>query len=86
MTKVEWYIPIIEDGVPLPEPNPTAYTRKIVAGELIKIAEQIKPGQSVILPVGSIGKFKAIVKSRGLAIVQRSGQTDAETRIWVISK
>jgi GTP diphosphokinase / guanosine-3',5'-bis(diphosphate) 3'-diphosphatase len=38
MKKVEDYVPLIEDGIPIPERNPTVYTRKIVAGELIRIA------------------------------------------------
>ena len=85
MKKVEDYVPLIEDGIPIPERNPTVYTRKIVAGELIRIAEQIKAGQSVVLPAGSIGKFKQIVKSRGLLTVCYIGKSDTEARVWVTS-
>jgi hypothetical protein len=86
MKKIEWYVPPIEDGIPIPKHVPTVYTRKIVAGELMRIAEKIKPGQSVVLPAGSIGKFKKIVKSRGLLTVCYIGQSDPEARVWVISK
>lgn len=86
MKKVEQYVPEMEDGIPIPAPPKTAYTRKIVAGELKRIGEQIKPGQSVVLPVGSIGKFKKIVSSRGLGTVCLLGQTDTEARVWVKEK
>jgi hypothetical protein len=81
---VETYVPKIEDGVPMPEPEATVYTRKIAGGELIRIAEKIKPKQSVVLPAGSIGKFKKIVKSRGLETVCFIGQSDTEARVWVV--
>ena len=84
--KLEEYVPVIEDGIPIPEPPATRYTRKIIGGELMRIAEQIKPGQSVILPAGSIGKFKKIVKSRGLHTVCFIGQSDTEARVWVTTK
>ena len=83
MKKVELYVPKIEDGIPLPTAPKTAYHRKIVAGELKRIGEQIKPMQSVVLPVGSIGKFKKIVESRGLKTYCQAGQTDTEARVWV---
>jgi len=83
MKKVDQYIPQIEDGIPIPAAPKTVYTRKIVGGELKRIAEQIKPEQSVVLPVGSIGKFKRIVKSRGLKTVCLVSQTDTEARVWV---
>jgi len=85
MKKIEEYVPLIEDGIPIPKRIRTVYTRKIVAGELMRIAEQIKPGQSVVLPAGSIGKFRRIVKSRGLHTVCYIGQSDPEARVWVIS-
>lgn len=50
MKKVEQYVPKIEGGIPIPEPPATVYTRKIAGGELIRIAEQIRPAQSVVLP------------------------------------
>ena len=84
MKKLTEYVPVIEDGIPIPEPVPTVYTRKIVAGELTRIGGQIKPGQSAVLPVGSIGKFKGIVKSRGLRTHCAVGQTDTEARVWVL--
>jgi hypothetical protein len=84
--KVEQYVPKIEDGIPIPEPVPTVYRKKIVDGELIRIAEQIRPSQSVVLPVGSLGKFKKIIESRGFRTVCRSGQTDTEARVWVVAK
>jgi len=34
MKKVEDYVPLIEDGIPIPERIPTVYTRKIVTGEI----------------------------------------------------
>jgi hypothetical protein len=89
----EMYVPLIEDGIPIPEPPATVYTRKIVGGELMRIAEKIKPGtiakravdgQSVVLPAGSIGKFKKIVKSRGLKTVCFISQSDTEARVWVV--
>jgi hypothetical protein len=89
----EMYIPQIEDGIPIPERPATVYPRKIVGGELMRIAEQIKPGtiakraadgQSVVLPAGSIGKFKKIVKSRGLKTVFFISQSDTEARVWVV--
>lgn len=85
MKKVEDYVPLIEDGIPVPERIPTVYTRKIVAGELMRIGEQIRPGQSVVLPAGSIGKFRKIVKSRGLLTVCFIGQSDTEARVWVMA-
>jgi hypothetical protein len=86
MRRVEEYVPKIEDGIPIPEPAPTVYTRKIAAGELIRTAEQIEPGQSVVLPVGSIGKFRKIVKGRDLETVCRVGQSDTEARVWVVGR
>ena len=86
MKKLEPYVPEIEDGIPLPPVVPTTYTRKIVGGELIRIANQMTPGQSVKLSAGSIGKFKKIVKSRGLQTYCQIGQSDPEARVWVISK
>jgi hypothetical protein len=86
MKKVEQYVPQIEDGIPIPERLKTAYTRKIVAGELLRIASEIKPTQSVVLPVGSIGKFKKIVKSRGFETVCPVDQTATEARVWVVSR
>ena len=89
----ESYVPRIEDGIPIPDPQDTVYTRKIVSGELVRIAEKIKPGtlakravdgQSVVLPVGSIGKFKRIVQSRGLKTVCFVRQSDTEARVWVV--
>jgi hypothetical protein len=89
----ELYIPQIENGIPIPEPPTTVYPRKIVGGELMRIAEKIKPGtiakravdgQSVVLPAGSIGKFKKIVKSRGLKTVCFISQSDTEARVWVV--
>jgi hypothetical protein len=89
----ELYIPQIENGIPIPEPPATVYPRKIVGGELMRIAEKIKPGtiakravdgQSVVLPAGSIGKFKKIVKSRGLKTVCFISQSDTEARVWVV--
>jgi hypothetical protein len=82
--RVEIYVPEIEDDIPIPVHDPTVYTKKIVAGELIRIAEKINPGQSVVLPVGSIGKFKRIVKSRGLKTVSFVRQTDTDARVWVV--
>jgi hypothetical protein len=84
MKKVEEYVPKIEDDIPIPERTTTVYTRKIVAGELIRIAEKIKPAQSVVLPAGSIGKFRKIVRSRGLKTICFIGQSDTEARVWVV--
>jgi hypothetical protein len=90
---VETYIPTIDDGVPIPERSATVYTRKIAGGELIRIAERIKPGmlanrgvdgQSVVLPAGSIGKFKKIVEKRGFRTLCYISQSDTEARVWVI--
>jgi hypothetical protein len=94
--KVKQYVPAIEDGVVIPEPAATVYTRKIVDGELQRIANQIKPGQSVVLPAGSAGKFRKIVKDRGLETFSKSvlrgrskipytyTETDGEARVWVL--
>jgi hypothetical protein len=91
--KVEIYVPKIESGKAIPERAPTVYTRKIASGELMRIAERIKPGtiarrgldgQSVVLPAGSIGKFKKMVASRGLKTVCLIGQSDTEARVWVV--
>jgi len=92
--KVEVYVPKVEKGIIMPNRSPTVYTRKIAAGELRRIAEQIKPGtmakrgrdgESVVLPVGSIGKFKQMVKARGLQTVCFRGQSETEARVWVIA-
>jgi hypothetical protein len=94
--KVEQYVPTIEDDVPIPEHAATVYNRKIVDGELQRIANQIKPGQSVVLPGGSLSKFRKIVKDRRLKTfsraVSRGGSkmaytytnTDGEARVWVL--
>jgi hypothetical protein len=83
--KVEKYVPKIEDCVAMPGRALTVYTRKIAGGQLIRIAEQIKPSQSVVLPAGSIGRFKKIVRSRGLETRCFIGQSDTEARVWVVS-
>jgi len=84
--KLDEYVPKIEYGLPLPERATTVYTRKIVAGELRRIAEQIKPGGCVPLPPGSIGRFTKIVNSRGLKTISSGGQSDADIKVWVVTQ
>jgi len=94
-TKVEHYVPTIEDGVAIPERAATVYPRKIVDGELQRIANQIKPRQSVVFPSGSLSKFRKVVKDRGFKTfcktVSRNGSkitytnNDGEARVWVLS-
>jgi hypothetical protein len=84
MKKVEQYVPKIEDDVPIPPRLKTTYTRKIVDGELLRIAKEMRPTQSVVIPVGSIGKFRNVVKGRGLETVCQVDQTATEARIWVV--
>jgi len=81
---VDQYIPKIEDGIPIPKPVPTAYSKRVVAGELIRIADRIKPNQSVKLPQGSIAKFKRRLESRGLKAVYRQPNSGLDLRVWVI--
>ena len=85
MRKVEQYVPVVEDDIPIPEPPQTVHTRRIVAGELMRIGEQIRAGQSVVLPAGSIGKFKKLVEARGLSTVCYISQTDTDARVWAFS-
>ena len=85
MRKTEEYVPKIEDGIPIPKRATAVYTKKIADGELIRITEQIKPGQSVVLPVGSIGKFKKLIEGRGLKTVSQRAQSDSEGRVWALA-
>jgi hypothetical protein len=92
--RVEHYVPTIEDGIPIPERAATVYTRKIFDGELQRIASQIKPGQSVVLPAGSLSKFRKIVEESGFKTfcktVSRNGSkitymnNDGEARVWIL--
>jgi hypothetical protein len=86
MRKTEEYVPLVEDGIPIPKRAKAVYTKKIVEGELMRIADQIRPGQSVVLPGGSIGKFKRRVHTRDLKTVSRRASTGAEGRVWVLSQ
>ncbi|MGB7718751.1 MAG: hypothetical protein WBL65_02555, partial [Bryobacteraceae bacterium] len=72
-------------GIPIPKRATAVYTKKIADGELIRITEQIKPGQSVVLPVGSIGKFKKLIEGRGLKTVSQRAQSDSEGRVWALA-
>jgi hypothetical protein len=85
MSKVEQYTPAVQDDIPIPQRSKNAYTKKMVDGELLRIAREMKPGQSVILPAGSIGKFKKAVKLRNLKTVCFIRQCDDEARVWVVA-
>ncbi len=85
VSKVKQYIPKVQDDIPVPQRSRNAYTKKMVDGELLRIAREMKPGQSVVLPAGSIGKFKAAVKLRDLKTVCFIRQCDDEARVWVVA-
>jgi hypothetical protein len=83
-TKAEHYVPKIKDGLP-PVRSKTAYPRKIVEGELIRIAEQIRHGQYVEISQGSLGKLTEIIKNRGLTTVARVGQDKNMRTVYVVT-
>ena len=86
MKKVQSYMPEIEDGHPIPRRTKQQYERKIIPGGLAKLAA-MKVGQSAIVPVGSLGRLKAMVRQRGgLDTVSQAAQDDREARVWVIRK
>jgi hypothetical protein len=85
MSKVEQYTPEVRDDIPIPRRSKNAYTKKMVDGDLLRIAREMKPGQSVVLPAGSIGKFRKAVKLRNLKTVCFIRQCDDEARVWVVA-
>ena len=84
--KIESYVPVIEQGIPIPPRKAAVYKKKIPNGVLIQLAERIKPTESVQLPVGSMGKFRTLLKARGLQTVSQQGQDDTVGRIWVLPR
>jgi hypothetical protein len=82
---VRQYVPNIEDDIAIPaDPVPT-YSKKIRSGEMIRIAQIIRPGQSVVLPSGSVTKFRKLIWSRGFDTVMRGMPGgEPEMRVWVI--
>jgi hypothetical protein len=84
--KTESYVPVIEQGIPIPPRTIAAYKKKIPDGVLIELAERIRPTESVQLPVGSMGKFRTLLKARGLQAVSQSGQGETVGRIWVLPR
>lgn len=84
--KLQLYVPVVEDGIPIPEDPVPKSSKKINSGEMLRIAATIKPGQSVLLPRGSTTKFSDAVKSRGLSTIMRTATATGkeEMRVWVI--
>jgi hypothetical protein len=83
--KVQEYVPKIEDSIPIPDDPVPTYYKKARPGEIIRIAEIIKPGQSVRLPSGSVTKFRKLIQGRGFDIVMRGvGAMKSEMRVWVV--
>lgn len=85
MKRQTYYVPPIEDGIPVPTKRAQPrYPLRVRPGELRRLARQMKPGQSVILPVGSITKFRQLVKAeQGLDTVTAT-RGAARQRVWVI--
>ena len=85
MKKVDHYVPEIKNGFPPPREKIT-YNTKIFDGELLRLAEVIKPGQFVAnLSAGSMGKFARQVKSRGLEVIRRRRQGEPRGTIYVVT-
>jgi hypothetical protein len=82
--KTEPYVPVIEQGIPIPPRAAAVYKKKIPNGVLSDLAERIKPTESVQLPVGSMGKFRTLLKARGFQTVSQYGQDETVGRIWVL--
>lgn len=82
--KTEEYIPEIRNDRPIPERTTAVYVRKIVEGELIRLVDRIKPGESVDLPVGSMGKFRKLVEQRGYGTVTQRPKADETGTVWVL--
>jgi hypothetical protein len=85
LKKVDHYVPEIKNGFPPPREKST-YNRKIFDGELLRLAEVIKPGQYVeSLSAGSMGKFARLVESRGLEVIRRRRQGESRGTIYVVT-
>ena len=83
--RVARYVAIIEDDIPLPTRARTAYPFRLYPGDLIELAALIQPMQSVVLPVGSMGRLSKLLKdTRGLRTVSQCAQEDPTGRIWVL--
>jgi len=83
--KAEQYVPQIKKGLP-PVRAKTAYPRKIVEGELIRIAGEIKHGQCVEIPQGSKGKLTKLIEDRGLTAISRAGQDKTMRTVYVVTQ
>ena|SRR2546429_165013 len=83
--KTAEYVPVIKSGIPVPERAQTVYTEKIAEGKLIEVAERIKPTECVHLPSGSIGKFRKLLKQRGLKARVRYDGPVPDATVWAIS-
>jgi hypothetical protein len=82
--KTEPYVPVIEHGIPIPPRTAAVYKKKIPNGVLSELAGRIRPTESVQLPVGSMGKFRTLLKVRGFQTVSQHGQDETVGRIWVL--
>ena len=80
--RVEPYRLEVKGGDP-PEKQRTTYDRKALVGALTEIAEEIKQGQHVEVPPGSLGKLKKLIRMRGLRFVTRGSQTADRAILYV---
>ena len=86
MSKVRHYMPEIESGHPIPERSQQAYTRKIEPGGLARLGAAMDVGQSVVIPVGSIGKLTKYLRDRGLEATAQATQDATEARVWAVAR
>ena len=82
--KTAEYVPVIKRGVPIPARAKGRYTERISEGKLIEIAQRIQVSDCVHLPNGSVGKFRNLLKARGLKIRKVLDGPEPRARVWVI--
>ena len=84
--KTETYQPRIERDVPVPdrEQEEIVVPRRMPEGTLEQLAKKMKPGESVLIPAGSKGKFKRLVELQGFTTTSRIYSKIEEARVWII--